>query len=350
MFDYLSDENPHVRHLLQSAKNLTKLGFWVTHLEQIYPSYILAAAELPFLVDIQIVVSSTASLIGIVKPFFTPPDGRFKPLRHLLVRSAHAQDISRAVSSIARHSSLSSLTIDIKCPYIDDNPLRLLNALESVVEQPAVRSLSEIHLQWHSYKFKARENPFPHHLQPLYSLRNLTCVTVDPLESIDLDDEDVARMSEAWPQIEVLQLFKDNVRWPFVSTHFSYASRNSTRRLFRVTYTGIAQLLRSCQCLRKLWIPFDISATHVDPREKWTTDSRASPLQELHVGYSPCFPGNVESLAKFLRALAPALERLIATRKAKVKDNAIEVRPELHWKQVAERISVQFEEVEQTAL
>ncbi|KAF8550848.1 hypothetical protein OG21DRAFT_363791 [Imleria badia] len=129
-------------------------------------------------------------------------------------------------------------------------------------------------------------------IRPLFSFAHLRVVSVEGLSTFTVDDDDIAEMASAWPDIEELAL-STCVDHPVASMP---------------TFLSFIRLIRSCPKLRALSLVIDTTQLVIPPFDTVGRDVRSDVLEELCLGNSPItLPLTV---AHVLHKLYPALKQV----------------------------------------
>ncbi|KAG1745004.1 uncharacterized protein EDB91DRAFT_1246521 [Suillus paluster] len=127
-------------------------------------------------------------------------------------------------------------------------PLQVL--FDSLHTREAFRHLQRIHLldSFHCKRTSADTAITIETIRPLFYLSHLQVVELNTKSRIDIDNDDLVEMAEAWPCLEVLSLNKDR----------------GCSALNPVTLLGFVNFVDLCPRLKKLWITITWADAHED--------------------------------------------------------------------------------------
>lgn len=128
--------------------------------------------------------------------------------------------------------------------------------------------------------------------RPLFSFANLRVVSLEGLSTFTLDDNDIAELASAWPDIEELAL----------STFVDHPVASLP------TFQSLIRLVRSCPKLRVLSLVVDATKLATPSLCAVGRDIRSDVLDELCLGNSPI--SSPVAVAHVLHNLYPALKQV----------------------------------------
>lgn len=221
--------------MLRKCQKLRKLALQVECASDLDVQYIETASELLQLQSLKIHVRRDSDL-GI--DIFPPLCDGFSKLNRLVLEHSDQSDCVRTIRNVPNFISLSTLVIDCSQGSGRDS-VPLSDLLQAVSTKPSLKCLTNLTIKWHEAKNK--QSSFAADLSILYAL-NLTALSIDTNQLLDLDEHDLVEIAQAWPRLETLHLFHPPYyNWP---------------SLIRTTHLGAGQLLQSCPSLHRLQLPF----------------------------------------------------------------------------------------------
>ncbi|KAI5895766.1 uncharacterized protein SCHCODRAFT_02747016 [Schizophyllum commune H4-8] len=138
---------------------------------------------------------------------------------------------------------------------------------------------------------------------PLLAFNQLCNLTITVPTTLDIADNDLRAMAQAWPHIRTLRL------------------RGTLPSTTRCTLEGLVHLARNCKRLELITIALS-SSTVAIPRAR--PDDAHHALHDLDVLNSPIDPGEVTAAAVFLAMHFPQLRRIVACPPHEIGDAAYE--------------------------
>ncbi|KAF7366143.1 hypothetical protein MVEN_00491200 [Mycena venus] len=209
------------------------------------------------------------------------------------VTAAEIHDLYAALSAGLSHSSFRDLSMEVSCPD---------------------ESEADLHL----YLIPPRS------VRLLFCFSGLTSLCLTCPMGFDLDNAAVEELACAWPQIETLQL-----------------SGLYPRHAPRATLACLQSFSRHCPRLCVLTFAIDATATPSVPVHPGTRLVQQHTLQKLDIVRSPLGSSTPISVARFLSALFPRLERIRTEREWDENDDEDEllehgdaIRLHRRWKEV----------------
>ncbi|KAI5899336.1 uncharacterized protein SCHCODRAFT_02483999 [Schizophyllum commune H4-8] len=239
-------------------------------------------------------------LLGELHPVDDIEDG-FPALRSLSMMNVSPEYADWALSMMSR-SPVKSLTlyIDAPAPVQKWRPIfHRVSAWANRQNGPTDLTFSEYELRTRQELAESEEMLEPitlDDLEPLFSLRNVTTLTLE-IQWLMISDDMLAKIATTWPTLE--SLYFEDVNPKLDGAH--------------LTLAGLAILPRMCPRIRNLGtLPLDTSDVPSEPYGSLPAGGMVCPLVESFGVASLPAPQNPGSVARFLSFIFPNLNKIHA--------------------------------------
>ncbi|KAK7001358.1 hypothetical protein R3P38DRAFT_3048711 [Favolaschia claudopus] len=255
----------------------------------------LHLAQLPHLRRLN--VGTFHQLFDDLQPELAAMGPAFSALRQFIVYSESPPSVIGFLDVVSP-DALSEITVNFgSASSMESEQWRILN---TSIARRSFRTLKCVELR-ERFVFEQDMNDNPAAMiskdsfYPLLICRNLTDVALQTGYGIDIDNDFINKIAEAWPQLETLSLspkFQASVYIP------------------QVTLAGLIPLAQNCRCLTSLTLVLNATVLDIHPRERPGNGISNEALVKLDVVESPI--SSPAAVASFLSAIFPELQQVLS--------------------------------------